>query len=419
MRLTVRLESTPVPGALPVRAPLGRGLLPLAGAMVLAMAAGGVTMPAAAAAATDVSAAIDVDGPSCSGELDLSADGHFVVFDTTVAYLATDSNTDCDVYLKDTRSGRYELISTTNGGRAGNRPSVKPSISSDGRFVAFESAATNLVAVDTNGWRDVFVRDRSAGSTTLVSRTSKVEGDNGSYNPDISGNGGSVAFESDATNLAGATGGARQILQWKRAGGTLKRVSSTQSGVPIAGGNVDASSDDDGSTVAFRSASPAYAAGPGLHAAVVRDVSTSTTRVVPVTCHASATSCVPDIVSGPELDGAGARVVVGVSEAPYDGYSDTAEMIRLGNGRELFHVANDWRVPEVAISGDGRVLATSNQQGDFIPIGGARGPECIDDPDDTGDIALTRNGGAIAFLEYGENARLQPLNYTDGHCVFL
>jgi hypothetical protein len=73
----------------------------------------------------------------------------------------------------------------------------------------------------------------------------------------------------------------------------------------------------------------------------------------------------------------------------------------------------------VAISRDGRVLATSNQQGDFIPIGGARGSECLDDPDDTGDIALTGNGGAIAFLEYGENALLQRLNYADGHCVLL
>jgi len=161
---------------------------------------------------------------------------------------------------------------------------------------------------------------------------------------------------------------------------------------------VEPSSDDDGSVVAFRTGSATYAAAPGLHAGMVRNLAASTTKAVPPTCHAPAPPCVPDVVSGPELDGAGARVVMGVSEAPYDGYSDTAEMIRLGNGQELFHVANDWRVPEVAISRDGRVLATSNQQGDFIPIGGARGSECLDDPDDTGDIALTGNGGAIAFL---------------------
>jgi hypothetical protein len=387
------------------------------GAAVMAIGAAGFGF-AGPAAGAGAAPALDVDGPSCSGELDVSADGRVLVFDTTVAYVATDTESGCDVYLRDTTTGRYELVSSARGGGAGDRPSVKPSISSNGRYVAFESAATNLVPGDGNGLRDVFVRDRTTGSTTLVSRTAKAQGNDGSYNPDISGNGATVAFESDATNLAGATGGSRQILQWRRASGVLARVSSA-GGSPIAGGNVEPSSDDDGSVVAFRTGSATYAAAPGLHAGMVRNLAASTTKAVPPTCHAPAPPCVPDVVSGPELDGAGARVVMGVSEAPYDGYSDTAEMIRLGNGQELFHVANDWRVPEVAISRDGRVLATSNQQGDFIPIGGARGSECLDDPDDTGDIALTGNGGAIAFLEYGENALLQRLNYADGHCVLL
>lgn len=97
-------------------------------------------------------------------------------------------------------AGTTELVSVSSDGTQGNRQSAYLSISADGRYVAFESWASNLVSGDTNGTYDVFVRDRVAGTTERVS----VAGDgnqanHGSYNPSISADGRYVAFSSRAS----------------------------------------------------------------------------------------------------------------------------------------------------------------------------------------------------------------------------
>jgi Tol biopolymer transport system component len=103
-----------------------------------------------------------------------------------------------------------ERVSVDSAGVEGDLPSVFPSISANGRYVAFESVATNLLGAgnDTNGRPDIFVRDRQAPTTIRVSIHSNgtTEGDNRSNSPSISGDGRHVAFESWATNLV-ATGG--------------------------------------------------------------------------------------------------------------------------------------------------------------------------------------------------------------------
>jgi Tol biopolymer transport system component len=95
--------------------------------------------------------------------------------------------------------------------------------------VAFSSDATNLVAGDTNLVQDIFVRDRQTGTTTLVSKSSAgVGGDFGSYSPSISADGRYVAFASYATNLvAGDTNGAEDIFVRDRTSGTTTRVSKS------------------------------------------------------------------------------------------------------------------------------------------------------------------------------------------------
>src|SRR6185369_15379253 len=93
-------------------------------------------------------------------------------------------------------------VSVDSGGAQGNNVSRFPSISADGRFVAFDSAATNLVAGDTNGFVDVFVRDRQSGTTERVSVDSGgVQGNVSIYAPSISADGRYVAFWSAAMNL--------------------------------------------------------------------------------------------------------------------------------------------------------------------------------------------------------------------------
>jgi len=97
---------------------------------------------------------------------------------------------------------KTKLASVRSNGTHGNGGSEDASISGNGRYVAFESGATNLVKNDTNGTWDVFVHDRKTGKTKRVSKRSNgTEGDSGSDDPSISGDGRYIAFESDATNL--------------------------------------------------------------------------------------------------------------------------------------------------------------------------------------------------------------------------
>jgi Tol biopolymer transport system component len=114
-------------------------------------------------------------------------------------------------------------------GTPGNAASSGPSLSADGRYVSFDSYATNMVSGDTNGVLDVFVRDRNTGTTMLVSRNSAgTQGDDGSGDPSISDDGRYVAFASGATNLvSGDTNGAIDIFVRDRNTGTTTLVSKS------------------------------------------------------------------------------------------------------------------------------------------------------------------------------------------------
>jgi Tol biopolymer transport system component len=105
------------------------------------------------------------------------------------------------------RAGITERVSVASDGTQGNSGfNSRVSISADGRFVAFPSPATNLVAGDTNGFVDIFVRDRVSGTTERVSvATDGTLGNNQSFGPSISADGRFVAFESTATNLVAAS----------------------------------------------------------------------------------------------------------------------------------------------------------------------------------------------------------------------
>src|SRR5436190_5848928 len=99
---------------------------------------------------------------------------------------------------------KTKRVSVSSAGAQGNDDSFEPAISADGRFVAFSSDATNLVGGDTNGTSDIFVRDRRTHKTRRVSVSSAgAQGNDGSFSPSISADGRFVAFASDATNLVG------------------------------------------------------------------------------------------------------------------------------------------------------------------------------------------------------------------------
>ncbi len=142
-------------------------------------------------------------GNGDSGACSLSANGRYVAFSSSATNLVPgDTNGASDVFVHDGLTGLTERISVGSAGTEANLQSELPSISADGRYVAFQSDASNLVAGDTNGKVDAFLRDRLAGSTTLVSvAATAVAGDGRSDLPAISADGSCVEFRSEATNL--------------------------------------------------------------------------------------------------------------------------------------------------------------------------------------------------------------------------
>jgi hypothetical protein len=133
----------------------------------------------------------------------MSGDGRYVVFTTAVDIDADDLNDVDDVYVRDRQTNQTILISVDPNGDAGNNASRNPRITGDGRYIVFESMATDLVADDTNAVTDIFVYDQIEQTMRLVSRPDGGIGEaNGaSVDPSISDNGRYVTFYSDATNL--------------------------------------------------------------------------------------------------------------------------------------------------------------------------------------------------------------------------
>ncbi|MGB7921663.1 MAG: Calx-beta domain-containing protein [Pyrinomonadaceae bacterium] len=135
----------------------------------------------------------------------ISADGRYVTFDTSATnVVANDTNNSSDVFVRDIFAATPELVSINNAGTAsGNSGSANAVISSNGRYVAFQSQASDLVTNDIDTTPDVFVRDLLNDTTTIVSLNSAgTSGGNGSsLNPSISGDGRFIAFDSLAANL--------------------------------------------------------------------------------------------------------------------------------------------------------------------------------------------------------------------------
>jgi hypothetical protein len=151
-------------------------------------------------------ASVDMGGTPANGDCStcsITSDGRFVGFDSDGSNLvAGDTNGASDVFQHDRQSGSTERMSLDSNGVEGNGASVGVSFSADGRFASFMSLATNLVAGDTNGAADVFVRDRQTDTTMRASVDSGGRQSNGdSYNPSISSDGRYVVFDSHAGDL--------------------------------------------------------------------------------------------------------------------------------------------------------------------------------------------------------------------------
>jgi CSLREA domain-containing protein len=186
----------------------------------------------------------------------LSGDGRFVAFESSASNLVPDDTNDAtDIFVFDSQTRLTERVSVSATGSQGNADSVSPSISADGRFVTFHSFATNLVPDDTNGFSDVFVFDRQTRTIERVSvSTAGLQGNNHSSSPAISADGRFVAFESVASNfVSGDTNNGYDVFVFDRETRAIEPVSVSADGLLGVGSSNSPSISADGRFVAFHS----------------------------------------------------------------------------------------------------------------------------------------------------------------------
>ena len=230
----------------------------------------------------------------------ISADGRYVAFESTATNLILgDTNGFSDIFVVDVITGAIDMLSLDASGTRANNSNFRPSISSTGRYVSFESSATNLVSSGTSvGVSHIYVRDRDVSgsgtfdttgniSTVLVSQSSDGTAANGnSLQSVLSADGRYIAFASDATNLVSSdTNAVRDIFLRDRTGGTTTCVSVATGGTQATGGDSRTPSlSSDGRYIAFASSATNLASGDtnGVSDIFVHDRTTTTTQRISV-----------------------------------------------------------------------------------------------------------------------------------------
>jgi Tol biopolymer transport system component len=218
---------------------------------------------------------------------DLSPDGRFVTFSSGAKNLVPDDTNDFyDVFVHDRQLGVTTRVSLKSNGLQANGDSYGPSISADGRFIAFESVATNLVTGDTNAVADIFVHDRSTHQTTRVSLgPAGLQSNGASMLCTLSADGLLVCFESNARNLVlGDTNSWRDVFVHDRATGVTQRVSVATGGAQSLFGGTYSDLSGDGRYVVFSSMSFDLVPGDnnGMDDVFIHDRTAGVTELVSV-----------------------------------------------------------------------------------------------------------------------------------------
>jgi Tol biopolymer transport system component len=319
----------------------------------------------------------------------VSADGRYVAFGSYASNLVPGgTNGYADVFARDRLAGTTELVSVSSSGGQGDYGSggMAPSISADGRYVAFVSEASNLVPGDTNAHQDIFVRDRLAGATMRVSVSSSGEqGDNDSRFASISGDGRYVAFHSYASNLVpGDTNGTWDVFVRDRVLGVTERVSVSTGGEQTNGQSYYPSISGDGRYVAFQSDASNLVPGDtnGCFDVFVRDRLSGTTERVSVSSaeeqgnwhsqlpcisadgryvafHSSATNLVPGDTNvspyGDPLPDVFVR----------DRAAGLTELVSVSTGGQQGNGGSGY--PGLSVSADGRYVAFDSEATNLVP----------------------------------------------------
>ncbi|MBC8414248.1 PD40 domain-containing protein [bacterium] len=340
-----------------------------------------------------------------SGRNSISGDGQLVAFASSGSNLVEgDTNGSNDIFVHDRQSGITERVSVDSAGiETQGGGSEMPSISWDGRYVAYESRASNLVQGDVNSMQDIFVHDRQTGVTERVSVHSSGVGANGiNAVPVISGDGRYVTFQSEATNLVdGDTNGVKDVFVHDRDTGITERVSVDSAGAQGDGSSQSPSISGDGRYVVFSSGAANLVSGDTNNAfdVFIHDLQTGITERVSTGFYASIS-----------YDGRYVAFINAKQVYVYDRQTGAAEHVSVdysgiqGNGRSIW----------TSISGDGRYVAFYSEATNLI-FGDVNGWGNIYVYDR--ETRVTRKVSVDSYGTEGDNSSIYPSISSDGRYV--
>jgi uncharacterized repeat protein (TIGR01451 family) len=382
---TYKKPATRVTGLFPGRRSI------LAGVMFVLLVSLAINPRAALAHVPGVTQRVSVDslgneGDGASGISAISADGRFVAFGSSATNLIAGGNLPFGIFVHDRQTGTTEIVSLSSRGREGEGLSSSPAISADGRFVAFDSDATNLVRGDRNDITDVFRHDRLTGETVLVSVSSSGEqGDASSHAPAISADGHFIVFHANSPLVPEDTNENTDVYIRDLQAGTTTLVSAALDGG--AGNNASFLQDisGDGRFVAFVSSASnlvANDADGGTSNVFVRDLQAGTTELASV--GSDGTQAEVGFFDIPSISADGRFVAFSTFTAlvpedtrPFsldiylrDRQAGTTELISVSSDE----LQGDGRSESPSVSADGRFVAFQSDSANFAspdaPAGG-------------------------------------------------
>lgn len=313
-----------------------------------------------------------------SYEASISTNSRYVAFGSSASNLVRgDTNRASDVFVYDRQTGTPTRVSVRSNGKQANRQSYTPSISADGRYVAFDSMATNLVRGDTNGEPDVFVHDLQTGKTARVSlRSDGHQANRDNSAPTISADGRYVAFYSDASNLVRRdTNGKWDAFVHDRATGKTRRVSVSSNGTQGNGQTWSADISDNGRYVAYYSRASNLVRGDtnGKSDAFVHDRRTGKTQRVSVSSNerqANSGAAFPSLSAGGRYVAffAGDGLVRGDTNGKFDVYvrdrqTGTTRQVSVSSDGTKGNRVSGWPF----ISADGKYVAFQSNASNLVP----------------------------------------------------
>lgn len=249
-----------------------------------------------------------------SGEPSISGDGRFIAFSSDADDLiAGDTNSETDVFLRDLVIGTTQRISTETNGTELFYPSYAPAISADATIIAFISEADELSTKDTNLESDAYVFDRARNTMTLASILNNVQTDFGVSQIALSSNGKVVAYTTDTDLASGDENSSDDVYVRILSTGYTQWASKPKSADPSEGGGTDPSLSADGRFVAFTGGSDIDGVGTPGPQVFVRDLNNLAVTRVSMT---DAGAFVPGGSSDPVLSGDGRRLSYTSTSSP-------------------------------------------------------------------------------------------------------